>query len=129
MLNNMIVGTGIDLVSVPRFDAFVRRRGEAGLRRLFTPGELHYCRALAAPAPSFAARFAAKEAFLKALGTGLAGGLRWTDVEVVRAPSGQPSLRLHGSAADAAVALGASRFHLSISHTADLAGAVVFLEQ
>ncbi len=129
MLNGMIVGTGLDLVSVSRFDAFVRRRGEPGLRRLFTPGELEYCRTLAAPGPSLAARFAAKEAFLKALGTGLAGGLRWTDVEVVRAPSGQPSLRLHGAAAQAAAHRGALRLHLSLSHTDELAGAVVVLEQ
>jgi len=125
----MIIGTGMDLVSVERFAAFLRRRGEAGLRRLFTPAELEYCRPLALPTPSLAARFAAKEAFLKALGTGLAGGLRWTEVEVVRAPSGQPSLRLHGGAAAAAARRGAGRFHLSISHTEQLAGAVVVLEE
>lgn len=128
MLTPMIIGTGMDLVSVARFDAFLRRRGEPGLRRLFTPSELEYCRGLARPTPSLAARFAAKEAFLKALGTGLAGGLRWTEVEVVRAPSGQPTLRLHGAAAASAGRSGASRFHLSISHTDELAGAFVLLE-
>lgn len=123
----MILGTGLDLVSVARFERFLLRRGERGLRRIFTPGEVDYCRTLAAPAASFAARFAAKEAFVKALGTGLSG-LRWTDVEVVRADSGEPSLRLHGAAAAALADRGARAAHLSLSHTAELAGAVVILE-
>ncbi len=127
MLSSMIVGLGLDLVSIPRFEAFLERRGERGLRRVFTPGELEYCRSLPAPAASFAARFAAKEAFLKAVGTGLSG-LCWTDVEVVRAPSGEPALRLHGGAAERARGRGATTSHLSLSHTGELAGAVVVLE-
>ncbi len=123
----MIVGTGLDLVSVARFERFLLRRGERGLSRIFTPAEVEYCRALPAPMPSFAARFAAKEAFLKALGTGLSG-LCWTDVEVVRAASGEPSLRLQGTAAAAAARRGARAAHLSLSHTSELAGAVVILE-
>ncbi len=128
MLSAMILGLGLDLVSIPRFERFVARRGERGLRRVFTPGELEYCRSLPAPAPSFAARFAAKEAFLKALGTGLAGHC-WTDVEVVRAESGEPSLQLHGAAAETVRRRGVTAWHLSLTHTADLAGAVVVLER
>ncbi len=128
MLRGMIVGLGLDLVSIPRFERFLERRGERGLRRVFTPGELAYCGSLPAPAASFAARFAAKEAFLKALGTGLVDH-RWTDVEVVRADSGEPSLRLHGGAAEAARSRGATTCHLSLTHTAELAGAVVVLER
>jgi len=127
MLHGMIVGLGLDLVSIPRFERFLARHGERGLHRLFTPGEREYCRALAAPATSFAARFAAKEAFVKALGTGLSG-LCWTDVEVVRTAAGKPALRLHGAAAAAAERRGARATQLSLSHTADLAGAVVILE-
>ncbi len=122
------MGLGLDLISTARFERFIARRGERGLRRIFTPGELDYCRSQAAPAASLAARFAAKEAFLKALGTGLRG-LCWTDVEVVRAPSGEPSLRLHGGAAEAARRRGASLAHLSLTHTAETAGAGVILER
>ncbi len=124
----MIVGLGLDFVSISRFERFLERRGERGLRRVFTPGELGYCESLVAPAASFAARFAAKEAFLKAVGTGLSG-LAWTDVEVVRADSGEPSHQLHGGAAEAARRRGATTCHLSLTHTADLAGAVVVLER
>ncbi len=127
MLLFMILGLGLDLVSIPRFQRFLERWGERGLRRVFTPAELDYCASLPVPAASFAARFAAKEAFLKALGTGLSGH-RWTDVEVVRADSGQPSLRLHGGATAAARRRGVIACHLSLTHTVELAGAVVVLE-
>lgn len=128
MLMRVILGTGLDLVSIPRFERFLRRHGERGLRRLFTPEELAYCSSLPTAAASFAARFAAKEAFGKALGAGLAG-FAWTEVEVARAASGQPSLRLHGAAALALERRGARRAHLSLTHTTDVAGAVVVLER
>ncbi len=128
MLMHVILGTGLDLVSIPRFERFLRRHGERGLRRLFTVGELEYCRSLPTPVASYAARFAAKEAFGKALGTGVSG-FGWTDVEVVRAPSGEALLRFHGEAAAAVERRGASRAHLSLTHTAELAGAVVILER
>ncbi|HET9985425.1 MAG TPA: holo-ACP synthase [Longimicrobiales bacterium] len=124
----MIIGTGIDLASVRRLGRFRERRGERGLARLFTPAEIEYCRRAGGDA-SLAARFAAKEAFFKALGTGLRRGSgRWTDIEVVRAPSGEPSLRLHGDAARAAERRGALHVHVSLSHTGEVAVAVVVLE-
>jgi holo-[acyl-carrier protein] synthase len=125
----MIVGTGIDIVEVARLARFQERHGERGLRRLFTPGELDYCLALARPAPSLAARFAAKEALFKALGTGVGPAGRWTDAEVLRAPNGRPTLRLHGPAARFAEAEGVRHVHLSLSHTAELAIASVILER
>ncbi|MBI4408728.1 MAG: holo-ACP synthase [Gemmatimonadetes bacterium] len=122
----MVLGVGVDLVSVARFARFRARRGERGLRRLFTAGELQYCLRLADPVPSLAARFAAKEALYKALGTGSTG--TWTDVEVVRAPSGEPWLHLSGIASENARRLGVRRMHLSLAHTRELAIANVLLE-
>lgn len=124
----MILGTGVDLASVPRIARFLERHGDRGLHRLFTAGELDYCLGLALPAPSLAARFAAKEAFFKALGTGYGRGGRWTDVEVVRSPSGKPRLRLHGRAARMARRRDVSRIHLSLSHTTEMAVAWILLE-
>lgn len=124
----MIVGIGIDLVQIGRVAELLERRGERALRRLFTPGEVERCRGGRSPRESFAARFAAKEAFFKALGTGWGRGGDWTEVEVVSAPSGAPGLRLHGRAAARAAARGVSRLHLSLTHTGDLTGAYVVLE-
>ncbi len=125
----MVIGTGIDLVPVARFGRFQERRGERGLRRLFTPDELAYCLRIAVPERSLAARFAAKEAFFKAMGTGYgreSGG--WTDVEVFREASGRPCIRLHGRAARFAAGRGVRRIHLSLTHTDDVAAAFVVLE-
>jgi len=124
----MIIGSGLDLVSVPRFDRFCRRFDTRGLDRLFTPSEQNYCLALAHAVPSLAARFAAKEAFIKAIGTGLGRGGSWKDIEVVRLESGRPMLCLHGRAARIAHELGVHRIHLSLSHTDEVAGATVILE-
>lgn len=124
----MIIGIGMDLVEVSRVAALLERHGERGLRRLFTPGERERCLCAGRPAQSFAARFAAKEAFLKAIGTGWAEGLGWTDVEVVSAASGAPELRLHGAAERLARKRGVDRVHLSLTHTDQLAGAYVVLE-
>lgn len=124
----MVVGTGVDLVSVPRIEAFRVRHAERGLRRLYSERELSYCLGLAASAPSLAARFAAKEAFFKALGTGFGRGGRWLDVEVARSASGRPVLLLHGRAAELARAAGVRRIHLSLTHTDALAAATVLLE-
>jgi holo-[acyl-carrier protein] synthase len=125
----MIVGTGVDLVAVPRIGRFRERWGSVGLARLFTAGELGYCLALARPLPSLAARFAAKEAFFKASGHGQGKGGAWTDVEVSRATNGRPALKLHGRAATVADRLGVARIHLTLSHTAELATAFVILER
>lgn len=124
----MIIGSGIDIVAVPRLASFHERYGERGLRRLFTEGELEYCLGLELPAPSLAARFAAKEALYKALGTGVGRGGRWTEAEVVRAGNGCPTLRLHGTAARSAEERMVRRMHLSLSHTAEFAIASVILE-
>ena len=124
----MIVGVGMDLVQVRRVDALLERKGERALARLFTPAEAARCRGGRSPRESFAARFAAKEAFFKALGTGWGRGGAWTEVEVVSAPSGAPSIRLHGAAAAAAGAAGVTRVHLSLTHTGDVAAACVVLE-
>lgn len=125
----MIVGTGLDLVSIERLRRFRQRRGGRGLRRLFTEQELAYCLALVDPAPSLAARFAAKEAFFKAVGTGWGVGGQWREVEVERDPRGAPSLVLRGRAEEVARSIGADRIHLTLSHTDDVAGAFVVLER
>jgi holo-[acyl-carrier protein] synthase len=124
----VISGIGVDLVSIPRFARLMERRGDAAVARFFTAAEAERCRASKSAVESFAGRFAAKEAFFKALGTGWGLGGRWTEVEVVSAPSGAPSLRLSGRAADAAAEQGVSRIHLSITHTDETAAAFVVLE-
>jgi holo-[acyl-carrier protein] synthase len=124
----MIVGVGIDLVPVTRLAGVLERRGERALRRFFTPAEVARCGAARRPEESLAARFAAKEAFYKALGTGVGAAGGWTEVEVVSAPSGAPSVRLSGHAAASAAARGVERIHLSLTHAGDTAAAVVVLE-
>jgi holo-[acyl-carrier protein] synthase len=125
----MIAGIGIDLVRVERVWAVLERKGERALRRFFTPAEAERCRASRHPPESFAGRFAAKEAFFKAIGTGWGIGGAWTDVEVVPAASGAPSLRLSGRPARLAEERGVTRIHLSITHSDDTAAAVVVLER
>lgn len=124
----MIVGTGLDMVTIERMRGFRARRGDRGLTRLFTAQELGYCLARSDPAPSLAARFAAKEAFFKAVGLGWGPGGAWLDVEVARSGRGAPSLQLRGRAAECARALGTKRLHVSLTHTAEVAAAVVVLE-
>lgn len=124
----MIVGIGMDLVRIGRVQALLERRGERALRRLYTDAEVQRCRAGRHPPESFAARFAAKEALFKALGTGWGRGGSWTEVEVVSAPSGAPSLRLSGAALRAAEARGVRTIHLTMTHADDTAAAFVVLE-
>lgn len=124
----MIIGSGIDIVAVPRLERFRERHGRKGLLRLFTESELDYSLRQAWPARSLAARFAAKEAFYKALGTGVGSAGAWVDVEVVRAPGGSPSLLLHRGAARTAERLSVERIHLSLSHSDEFAVASVILE-
>lgn len=124
----MVLGTGLDLVSVTRFKQFRERHGERGLLRLFTAGELQYCFTHVDPTPSLAARFAAKEAFFKAIGTGMGAGGGWHDVEVVRLAPGRPQLVLHGRAASVAQDLQIRSIHVSLTHTAETAAAFVVLE-
>ncbi|MGC2497605.1 MAG: holo-ACP synthase, partial [Acidobacteriaceae bacterium] len=124
----MLVGTGIDLIEVPRIAGSIERFGERFLRRIFTDGEIAYCRARAAAAESFAARFAAKEAGAKALGTGIQHGVSWKELEVQRLPGQRPVLHLTGRARAIAGQLGVTRVSLSLTHTAALAMATVHLE-
>jgi len=124
----MIVGTGVDIAEVARIREAVGRFGERFLKRVFTPDEVRYCTSKANTEERLAARFAAKEAAMKAIGTGLRHGVTWQDVEVVRQLGGRPGLRLSGKAAEFAAALGCQRIHLSLSHTEDQAIAYVILE-
>jgi holo-[acyl-carrier protein] synthase len=124
----MIVGTGVDITEVVRVRAAVDRFGERFLKRVFTPEEVRYCVSKINAAERLAARFAAKEAGMKAIGTGLRHGVTWQDVEVVRLPGQRPQLRFSGKAAEFAARLGCKRAHLSLSHTAEQAIAHVILE-
>ena len=113
-----ILGHGIDLIEVARIERMLDDHEARFLSRCFTEGEQRYCAANPARrAEHLAGRFAAKEAVLKVLGTGWSGGIAWTDVEVVREPSGKPGVRLHGEAAAVAADLGVGMILLSISHT------------
>lgn len=124
----MILGIGIDLVSVRRVRRLRERRGMRGLERLLTPRELEHCLALASSWPSLAARVAAKEAYYKAIGTGVGHLGGWRDVEVARRDNGRPLLILHGPAARHARERGVTRVHLALTHTDDVAAATVTLE-
>jgi holo-[acyl-carrier protein] synthase len=124
----MIVGTGIDIAEVPRIAQAINRHGDRFLRRIFTEGEIQYCESKANRVERYAARFAAKEAAMKALGTGWNHGVRWRDVEVCREPGGRPTIAFHGKAAEVASKLGAVHMALSLSHTASEAIAQVILE-
>jgi len=124
----MIVGTGIDIAEVPRIAEAVQRHGERFLHRVFTEGEIAYCDSKANRIERYAARFAAKEAGMKALGTGWNHGVRWRDVEVCSEPGGRPTIAFHGKAAEFAAKLGTNHVALSLSHTAEQAIAQVILE-
>ncbi len=124
----MIVGTGIDLAEVPRIRASIERFGGKFIQRIFTPAEIAYVERKANRFERYAARFAAKEAGMKAIGTGWKGGVRWQDFEVANLPSGKPTLRLHGVAAEVANRLRVRSVSLSLTHTAGLGMAHVILE-
>lgn len=124
----VILGIGIDLVSVRRLRKLRERRGPRGLERLLTERELRHCLAQAASDASMAARVAAKEAYYKAVGTGVGPHGGWRDVEVLRTESGRPILMLHGEAARHARERGVRRVHLALTHTRNMAAATVALE-
>jgi holo-[acyl-carrier protein] synthase len=124
----MIVGTGIDIVEVPRVAAVLDRYGRRFLERIFTAEEIRYCDSKANRVERYAARFAAKEAAMKAIGTGWRHGVRWRDFEVRRAPGSRPTLAFSGKAAEFAARLGMARASLSLSHTSAEAIAQVILE-
>ena len=124
----MILGTGVDLAEVSRVKASIERYGEKFIRRVYTPAEIAYVERKANKYQRYAARFAAKEAGMKAIGTGWRRGVTWQDFEVANLPSGKPTLLLHGVAADFAGKLGVKNISLSITHTAELGMAHVILE-
>jgi holo-[acyl-carrier protein] synthase len=124
----MIVGLGVDITEVDRIEAAMARRGRAFLERLFTPSEIKYCEKHRNRAERFAGRFAAKEAAMKALGTGWARGVRWLDIEVVREPSGKPTLKLSGATRAIADSLGVKNIAVTITHDGNTALAQVIFE-
>jgi holo-[acyl-carrier protein] synthase len=125
----MIVGTGVDIAEVDRIRESIERFGDRFLHRVYTEGEIAYCeRKNVTRYESYAARFAAKEAGMKALGTGWNHGVRWRDIEVVRPRGQRPTIQFHGQAALFAEKLGANNIALSITHTSEQALAHVILE-
>ena|ERR1700747_3537360 len=124
----MVLGMGTDLIETRRLQQSIERFGDRFLERIFTDGEIAYCRRKKNAAESFAARFAAKEAAAKALGTGISHGVSWKEFEVKREPSGKPTLAFSGRAAELAGAMGVRRVQLSLTHSRDLAMAVVLVE-
>jgi holo-[acyl-carrier protein] synthase len=122
----VIKGTGIDIIEIKRIRTLIEGKGAVALNRLFTEAEVEYCSCKRDPYPNYAGRFAAKEAFLKALGTGLRG-LKWTQIEVLPDELGKPVVRLSGDAALKFAEIGASQIHLSISHSREYAVAQVVL--
>ena len=124
----MIVGLGVDITEVDRLKAAIGRRGDAFLRRVFTSAEREYCERFKNKFERYAGRFAAKEAAMKALGTGWRSGVRWQDLEIVRERSGRPTMALYGEAGKIAKRLGVKRIALSITHTETQALAQVIFE-
>ncbi len=124
----MILGTGIDLAEVPRIRAAIERYGERFVARIFTEREIAYVERKANKYERYAARFAAKEAGMKAIGTGWRRGVRWQDFEVTNLRSGRPTLTFHGAAAEFAGQLGVRQVHLSLTHTEQYGQAFVILE-
>ncbi len=124
----MILGIGIDIVDVGRIRSIYKRHGKRFFKRIFTPGEITYCLKKQDPVPSLAARFAAKEALVKSLGTGFSGGISFKDIDVERS-SAQPRIILTGKAKDQALKMGVVGIYLSLSHERGQAVAVVILEK
>ncbi len=125
----MIVGTGVDLAEVRRIKASIERYGAKFIERIYTPLEIAYVERKANRFERYAARFAAKEAGMKALGTGWRRGVRWQDFEVVNLPSGRPTLQLHGAAQTIAAAIGVTAVSLSLTHTSETGMAFVIFEK
>lgn len=124
----MIVGLGVDITEVERIRAVIERQGERFLRRVYTAAEIAYCEKFKNKYERYAGRFAAKEAAMKALGTGWSRGIRWVDIEVGRQKGGRPMLALGGEARKIADKLGAKHISMSITHTTGQALAQVIFE-
>jgi holo-[acyl-carrier protein] synthase len=125
----MIYGIGVDLVSIGRMEKVIRRWGDRFVHRVFTPFESEICNQRAFPASAFALRFAAKEAFSKALGLGMRKGLKWRDIETFNHPGGRPNLRLHGKSYEICQNMGITGVYLSLSDDGDYAVAMVVMEK
>jgi holo-[acyl-carrier protein] synthase len=125
---DMLIGTGVDLIEVARIAQSIERFGVRFLERIFTEREIAYCTSKRNSAESFAARFAAKEAGAKALGTGISLGVAWREIEVTRSPLGRPGLELSGRARSRAEKLGVRAASLALTHTAAMAIAMVVME-
>jgi len=125
----VIVGLGLDIAEIDRIAEAITRHGPAILERLYTPAEVAYCESHKNRFERYAARFAAKEAAMKALGTGWKRGVRWRDIEVSNAPGGKPTLRLEGVARTIADWLGVRNISLSITHSGNIALAEVIFEK
>lgn len=124
----MIIGIGTDIVSIQRVEQAIDRFGERFIKKVFTDGEAGACKNRKEQASFFASRFAAKEAVLKALGTGISRGIHFKDVEVCREIGKRPEVVLHKKAKDAAKSIGAGNIHLSLSHDAGFAVAFAVIE-
>jgi len=125
----MILGLGIDIIEVERIRTSLEKFGDRFCERILLPGEMAYCKSHKRPAPFVAARFAAKEAISKAFGTGIGAQLGWQDMEIQRKDSGEPCVVLHGKGEELFKSRGASRLHISISHTEQYAAVVAILEK
>ena len=124
----MIVGLGADIAEIDRIEAAIARHGRAFIERVFTSQEIAYCERHRASGERYAARFAAKEATMKALGTGWRRGVRWVDIEVTRLASGRPTIELRGAAREHADRLGVKHIHVSLTHSGNIAFAEVIFE-
>lgn len=125
----MITSLGVDIIELDRVRATYERFGERFLERVLTDAERAYCKRKVDPVPSVAGRFAGKEAVAKALGTGIARGVHWRSIEIVREPSGKPGIALHGEAKRLADEAGVRAVHFSLTHGRDAAVAVAVLER
>ena len=125
----MIYGIGVDIVSIGRIESVIKRWGDRFVGRVFTPDEAAICYDRAYPSSAFALRFAAKEAFSKALGSGMRKGLKWRDIEVFNSPSGKPSLRLHGTSFEICRERDITGIHLSLSDEGEYGIAMVVLDK
>lgn len=124
----MITGTGIDLIETARIRQTLSKFGDRFFQRVFTPGEVSYCKSMKFPDRHFAARFAAKEAVSKCLGTGIGEKLGWKDIEIRHDPAGKPLIELHGKGIDLMQRLKVREVHISLSHTENYGCAVAVAE-
>ncbi|HEV8384398.1 MAG TPA: holo-ACP synthase [Candidatus Acidoferrales bacterium] len=124
----MIVGLGVDIAEINRIEAAIARHGRHFIERIFTPDEIAYCEGYRARFERYAGRFAAKEAAMKALGTGWRQGVRWVDIEIVRPRGSRPTIVLRGAAKEHAERLGVKNISLSITHSGNTAYAQVIFE-